>query len=50
MYEPMGSESVENLENGIESCRPGAMFYTSNAERESMIQAMEEFIAKFRPN
>jgi hypothetical protein len=28
----------------------GAMFYTSNAERESMIEAMQEFIAKFRAN
>ena len=29
---------------------PGAMFYISNAKRESMIQAMQEFIAKFREN
>jgi hypothetical protein len=28
----------------------GNMFYTSNAERESMIEAMQEFIAKFRGN
>lgn len=28
----------------------GSMFYTSNAERESMILAMQEFIAKFREN
>lgn len=28
----------------------GSMFYTSNADRESMCRAMEEFIAKFRPN
>lgn len=28
----------------------GSMFYMSNAERESMIQTMEEFIAKFREN
>lgn len=28
----------------------GNMFYASNAERESMIQAMQEFIAKFREN
>jgi hypothetical protein len=28
----------------------GSMFYTSNAERDSMIQAMQEFIAKFREN
>lgn len=28
----------------------GNMFYTSNAEREGMIQAMQEFIAKFREN
>jgi hypothetical protein len=26
------------------------MFYCSNAERESMIQAMQEFQAKFREN
>jgi hypothetical protein len=29
---------------------PGHMFYTSNAERETMIQAMLEFVAKFREN
>jgi hypothetical protein len=31
---------------------PGAgnMFYASNAERESMILAMQEFITKFREN
>lgn len=28
----------------------GEMFYTSNAERETMCQAMQEFITKFRPN
>lgn len=28
----------------------GNMFYTSNAQRETMIQAMQEFIAKFREN
>lgn len=28
----------------------GNMFYTSNAERESLIQAMQEFIQKHRPN
>ncbi len=28
----------------------GNMFYTSNAERESMIRAMQEFIQKHRPN
>jgi hypothetical protein len=28
----------------------GSMFYTSNAQRETMIQAMQEFIAKFREN
>lgn len=28
----------------------GDMFYTSNAERETMCQAMQEFIAKFRPH
>ena len=28
----------------------GNMFYTSNAERETMIQAMQEFIAKSREN
>lgn len=27
-----------------------AMFYTSNAQRESIIQTMEEFIKKFREN
>ncbi len=26
------------------------MFYTSNAQREDMIRAMQEFIAKFREN
>jgi hypothetical protein len=26
----------------------GNMFYTSNAQREDMIRAMQEFIAKFR--
>ena len=26
----------------------GSMFYTSNAQREDMIQAMREFIEKFR--
>ena len=29
---------------------PGAMFYTSNAERQTMIEAMREFIAKFEGN
>jgi hypothetical protein len=29
---------------------PGAMFYTSNAQREDMIRAMQEFITKFREN
>ena len=28
----------------------GNMFYTSNAERESLIRAMQEFIQKFRAN
>lgn len=28
----------------------GSMFYTSNAEREGMICAMQEFIDKFREN
>lgn len=28
----------------------GSMFYTSNAERESIIRAMQEFIDKFREN
>lgn len=28
----------------------GSMFYTSNAERETMCQAMLEFVQKFRPN
>jgi hypothetical protein len=28
----------------------GNMFYTSNANREDIIRAMEEFIAKFREN
>ena len=28
----------------------GSMFYTSNAQREDMINAMQEFIAKFRAN
>jgi hypothetical protein len=28
----------------------GSMFYTSNARREDMIRAMQEFIAKFREN
>jgi len=28
----------------------GNMFYTSNARREDMIRAMQEFIAKFREN
>lgn len=28
----------------------GNMFYTSNAQREDMIHAMQEFIAKFREN
>lgn len=28
----------------------GSMFYTSNAEREGMIRAMQEFIDKFREN
>lgn len=28
----------------------GNMFYTSNAKREDMIRAMQEFIAKFREN
>lgn len=28
----------------------GSMFYTSNAQREDMIRAMQEFIAKFREN
>ena len=28
----------------------GSMFYTSNAKREDMIRAMQEFIAKFREN
>lgn len=28
----------------------GNMFYTSNAQREDMIRAMQEFIAKFREN
>jgi hypothetical protein len=26
----------------------GSMFYTSNAQREDMIRAMQEFIQKFR--
>lgn len=26
----------------------GSMFYTSNAKREDMIRAMQEFIEKFR--
>jgi hypothetical protein len=34
-------------ENGIPL---GNMFYTSNAERESMIAAMREFIQKFESN
>lgn len=28
----------------------GNMFYSSNARREDMIRAMQEFIAKFREN
>ena len=28
----------------------GNMFYTSNAQREDMIRAMQEFIQKHRPN
>jgi hypothetical protein len=28
----------------------GNMFYTSNAQREDMIRAMEEFAQKFREN
>jgi hypothetical protein len=28
----------------------GNMFYTSNAQREDMIRAMQEFITKFREN
>ena len=28
----------------------GNLFYTSNAQREDMIRAMQEFIAKFRGN
>lgn len=28
----------------------GSMFYTSNAQREDMIRAMQEFIQKFREN
>ena len=28
----------------------GNMFYCSNAQREDMIRAMQEFIAKFREN
>lgn len=28
----------------------GNMFYSSNAQREDMIRAMREFIAKFREN
>ena len=28
----------------------GNMFYTSNAQREDMIRAMQEFIEKFREN
>ena len=28
----------------------GNMFYTSNAQREDMIRAMQEFIQKFRAN
>lgn len=28
----------------------GNMFYTSNARREDMIRAMQEFIAKFQEN
>ena len=28
----------------------GNMFYTSNAQREDMIKAMQEFIQKFRAN
>lgn len=28
----------------------GNMFYTSNAQREDMIRAMQEFIQKFREN
>lgn len=32
----------------IFSFEPGATFYVSNAERDSMIEAMEEFIRKSR--
>lgn len=28
----------------------GSMFYASNANREDMIRAMQEFIAKYREN
>lgn len=28
----------------------GSMFYLSNSQREDMIRAMQEFIAKFREN
>jgi|HubBroStandDraft_6_1064221.scaffolds.fasta_scaffold00550_18 hypothetical protein len=34
----------------IFSYKPGSMFYTSSAERDTMIQAMREFIAKHEHN
>ena len=34
----------------IFSYEPGSMFYISSADRESMIAAMREFIAKHEPN
>ena len=34
----------------IFSYEPGSMFYISSAERETMIAAMREFIAKHEPN
>lgn len=34
----------------IFSYAPGSMFYISSAEREGMIAAMREFIAKHEPN
>ena len=34
----------------IFSFQPGSMFYISNAERDTMIQALREFIDKHNPN
>lgn len=34
----------------IFSYKPGVMFYTSSAERDTVIAAMREFIAKHEPN